>query len=89
MKQVSGFLRRQLSTIRSVLVLLAVVVVLWVFSAPIAQWLYSAQSFDAVAFLSKHYLAAAVLGGCLLVGLALIWLSKRQDARLDLPTKEC
>ena len=89
MKPVSRFLRRYLATICSVLVLLAVVVVLWVFSAPIDQWLYSAQFFDAVAFLRKHYLAAAVLGGCILVGLALIWLSNRQAVRLDLPTKEC
>jgi H+/Cl- antiporter ClcA len=81
MRQVSALLRRHLSTILAVLVLLVIVVVLWIFSAYIAQWLYLAQSFDAVAFLREHRLAAAVLGGCLLVLLALIWLSKWQDAR--------
>ena len=89
MKQVSVFLQRHRSTIHVVLVLLTLVVVLQVFSTSIAQWLYAAQSFDAVAFLRKHYLAAAVLGGCLVVLLALIWLSKRSDARLDRTMKEC
>ena len=89
MKQVSVFLQRHRSTIHVVLVLLTLVVVLQVFSTSIAQWLYTAQSFDAVAFLRKHYLGAAVLGGCLVVLLALIWLSKRSDARLDRTMKEC
>jgi hypothetical protein len=40
--------------ILAVLVLLAVVV-LWIFSAPIAQWLRSAQSFDAVVFLESIF----------------------------------
>jgi type VI protein secretion system component VasK len=81
MRQVSALLRRHLSMILSVLVLLVIVVVLWIFSAYIARWLYLAQLFDAVAFLREHRLAAAILGGCLLVLLALIWLSKWQDAR--------
>jgi TRAP-type C4-dicarboxylate transport system permease small subunit len=89
MKQVSVFLQRHRSTIHGVLVLLTLVVVLQVFSTSIAQWLYTAQSFDAVAFLRKYYLAAAVLGGCLVVLLALIWLSKRLDARLDRTMKGC
>ncbi len=81
MRQVSALLRRHLSTILTILVLPVTVVVLWIFSASIAQWLYLAQSFDAVAFFREYRLAAAVLGGCLLVLLALIWLSKWQAAR--------
>ena len=66
------------------LVLLAVVVVVWIFSAPVAQWLRSAQSFDAVTFPGEHLLAVAiVVGGCLVV-LALIWLPKWQAARPEL-----
>ena len=49
------------------LVLLALVVVMWIFWAPIAQWLRSAQSFDAVALLREHLLAVGLLGGCLLI----------------------
>jgi len=54
MRRVSAFLRRHLPMILAVLVLLAVVV-LWIFSAPIAQWLRSAQSFDAVVFLESIF----------------------------------
>jgi hypothetical protein len=78
MRRVSAFLRRHLPMILAVLVLLAVVV-LWIFSAPIAQWLRSAQSFDAVVFFAEHLLAVAILGGCLLV-LALIWLALSQSS---------
>jgi hypothetical protein len=66
--------------ILALLVLFTVMVVLWIFSAPIAQWSRSAQPSDAVGFLGEHLLAAAFLGGCLLV-LALIWLPKWQAAR--------
>jgi Pentapeptide repeats (8 copies) len=69
------------------LVFLAVVVVLWIFSAPITQWLRSAQSFDVIAFLGEHLFAIAMRGGCLLV-LALIWLPKWQAARPELTIKE-
>jgi hypothetical protein len=88
MRRVSAFLRRHLPMMLAVLPLLAIVVVWWMFSAPIPQWIRSAQSFDVVAFLKEHYLvAAAILGGCLLI-LALIWLPKWQAARPDLTTKE-
>jgi hypothetical protein len=77
--------------ILTVLVLLAVVVVVWIFSAPLAQWLRSAQAFAVVAFLKEHRLAAAIIGGCLLIPAliwTLIWLPKWQVARPDLTTKE-
>jgi uncharacterized protein YjbI with pentapeptide repeats len=64
------------------LIPLAVVVVLWIFWAPIAPWLRSAQSFDAVAFLQEHLLTVGLLGGCLLV-LTLIWLPKWQASRVQ------
>jgi uncharacterized protein YjbI with pentapeptide repeats len=88
MRQVSALLRRRLSTILAVLVLLAVVVVVWIFSAPIqyvkevdplgegldeASWLRSAQSFDTIAFLEKHLRAVAIIGGGLLILVLLIW----------------
>jgi hypothetical protein len=82
MRQVSAFLRRHLPTMLGSLVLLAVMVVLWIFSAPIASWLRSAQSFDAVAFLREYLLAVGIVGGCLLV-LALICLPKWQAARVQ------
>jgi hypothetical protein len=69
--------------ILAVLVLLAIVVVLWIFSAPIVQWSRPAQSFDAVAFLGGHLFIVAIVGSCLLV-LALIWLPKWQAARPEL-----
>ena len=81
------FLRRYLPMILVVFALLVVGVVLWIFSAPIAQWSRSAQPSDAVGFLGEHLLAVAMLGGCLLV-LALIWLPKWQATRPDLTTKE-
>ena len=87
MRQVSVFLRRHLPATLGALVLLAVVVILWIFSTPIAQWIHSAQSFDAIAFLGKHLLAVGIVGGCLLV-LALIWLPKWQAARPDLTPQE-
>jgi hypothetical protein len=62
-------------------------VALWIFLAPIAQWSRSVQSFDAVVVIREHFLAVAILGGCLLV-LTLIWLPKWQAARSDLTTKE-
>jgi uncharacterized protein YjbI with pentapeptide repeats len=72
----------------AVLVLLAVVVVvLWIFSAPIAQGIHSAQSFDAVTFLKEHVLALAMLTGCLVI-FGLIWLPKWQAARPELTMKE-
>jgi hypothetical protein len=87
MSQVSTFLRRHLPAMLGSLILLSVVVVAWIFSAPIASWFRSAQSFDAVAFLGEHLLALAILGGCLVI-FALIWLPKWQAARPDLSTKE-
>ena len=83
MRRVSAFLRRYLPMILAVLVILAVVAVVWGFSAPIAQWSRSAQSFDAAAFLGEHLRAVALIGGCLLT-LALIWLPKWQTARPEL-----
>jgi hypothetical protein len=82
MRQVSAFRRRYLPMILAVFVLLAVVVVVWIFSAPIqyveelpplgeglgeASWLRSAQSFDTLAFLEKHLRAVAIIGGGLLI----------------------
>jgi hypothetical protein len=87
MRRVLAFLRRHLPRILAVLVFPTVVVVLWIFSAPITQWTRSVQPSDAVVFLGEHLLAVAILGGCLLV-LALIWLPKWQAARSDLTTKE-
>jgi hypothetical protein len=87
MRRVSAFLRRHLLTILGALVLLAVVMALWIFSAPMAQWNRPAQPPDVVAFLAKHLLAVAMVGGCLLV-LVLIGLPKWQAARPDLTTKE-
>jgi hypothetical protein len=83
MRQVSAFLQRHLPAMLGSLVLLTVVVVLWIFSAPIALWLRSIQSFDAVAFLGQHLLAVAILGGGLLI-FVLIWLPKWQAARPEL-----
>jgi hypothetical protein len=83
MKQVSTFLRRYLPMMLAILALLAVVVVVWIFSAPIAQWFRSAQLSDVVTFLREHLLAAAIVGGGLLI-LTFIWLPKWQAARLDL-----
>jgi hypothetical protein len=54
----------------------------WIFSAPIAPWLRSVQSIDAVTFLQEHLLAVGFLGGCLLI-LALIWLPKWQASRVQ------
>ena len=87
MRRVLAFLRRHLLITLGALIVLAVVVALWIFSAPIASWLRPAQSFEAVAFLGKHLLAVAILGGCLLI-FALIWLPKWQAARPELTTKE-
>jgi Pentapeptide repeats (8 copies) len=87
MRQVSAFLRRHLLTTPRNYLVLAVLVTLWIFLELIAQWSHSAQSFDAVAFLGKHLLAVAIVGGCLLI-LALIWLPKWQATRPDLTTKE-
>ena len=75
MRRVSAFLRRHFLTMLGALVLLALVVILWLFSTPIAPWVHSALSFDAVAFLGEHLLAIGMLGGFLVV-LALIWLPK-------------
>src|SRR5262245_49902707 len=83
MRRVSAFLRRHLSMMLGALVFLAVVVVVWIFSAPIAPWVRSALSFDAVAFLGAHLLAIGLLGGGLVV-LVLIWLPKWQAARPEL-----
>jgi hypothetical protein len=83
MRRVSAFLRRYLPMILAVLVLLAVVVVVWIFSAPIAQWLRSAQLSNVVTFLREHLLAVIIVGGCLLI-LAFIWLPKWQAARPEL-----
>jgi Pentapeptide repeats (8 copies) len=80
MRWVSAFLRRYLPIILAVLILLAIVVVLWIFSALVAQWLRSVHSFDAVTFLQDHLLAVGSIVGCLLI-LALIWLPKWQAAR--------
>jgi Pentapeptide repeats (8 copies) len=80
-RRVSASLRRHLLIVLGALGLLAVVVVLWIFSAPIAQWIRSAQSFDAAAFLQEHPLAVAMLGGCLLA-LVLIWLPKWQASHV-------
>jgi Pentapeptide repeats (8 copies) len=83
-RRVSAFLRRHLPTMLGVLGLLTVVVAVWSLSLPIAQWVRSALSFDAVAFLREHLLAVGMFfGGCLMV-LALIWLPKRQAARPEL-----
>ena len=70
-------MKRVLALISALLILLAVVMVAWIFSAPIAQWSRSAQSLDAVAFLQEHLLAVGMIGGGLLI-LALIWLPKWQ-----------
>jgi hypothetical protein len=83
MRRISAFLRRYLPGILAVLVLLAVVAVVWIFSAPIAQWLRSAQLSDVVTFLREHLLAAAIVGGCLLI-LTFILLPKWQATRPDL-----
>ncbi len=83
MRRASTFLRRHLPMMVGDLVLLAVVVVLWIFSALIAQWFRSAQAFDALTFLGEHVLAVIILGGCLLV-LVLIWLPKWQAAYPEL-----
>jgi hypothetical protein len=82
MRQVSVFLRRHLPVMLGALVLLAVVVVVWIFSAPIASWLRSGPPIDAVTFLQEHLLAVGLLGGCLLI-LALIWLPKWQASRVQ------
>jgi uncharacterized protein YjbI with pentapeptide repeats len=63
------------------------VVVLWIFSAPIAQVIHSAQSFDAITFLKEHLLALTMLTGCLVI-FGLIWLPKWQAARPELTMKE-
>jgi hypothetical protein len=82
MRQVSAFLRRPLLAILGSLVLLAVVVVWWMFSAPIAQWLHSAPSVDVTPVLQEHLLAVGMMGGGLLI-IALIWLPKWQAARVQ------
>jgi uncharacterized protein YjbI with pentapeptide repeats len=64
------------------LVFLTVVVVWWIFSAPIAQWLRSVQSADVVTFLQEHLLAIGIIGGCLLI-FALIWLPKWQASSVQ------
>jgi hypothetical protein len=87
MRRGFAFLQRHLPTVLVALILLAVMAVLWNFSAPITQWFRSAQSFDAVAFLGEHLLAVTILGGCLLI-LVLVWLPKWQAARPDLTAKE-
>jgi Pentapeptide repeats (8 copies) len=87
MGQESAFLQRHGRRIFAVLVLLVAVVVLWIFFAPIASWIRSAQSFDVVTFLGKHLLVVAIVGGCLLV-LVLIWLPKWQAACPKLKPKE-
>jgi len=83
MRRISAFLRRHLPMFLVVLILLAVVVVVWVFSAPVAQWLRPAQLSDVATFLREHLLAAAMIGGCLLI-LTFILLPKWQAARPDL-----
>lgn len=65
MRRVSAFRRRHLPMILAVLVLLAVVVVVWIFSAPIAQWLRSAQLSDVVTFLREHLLTVTIEGGAI------------------------
>jgi uncharacterized protein YjbI with pentapeptide repeats len=87
MRRGFAFLRRHLLPVFGTLALLAVIVVLWIFSAPIALWLRSAQPIDPVTFLQQHLLAVGIVGGCLAV-VALIWLPKRQAARLELTPKE-
>jgi Pentapeptide repeats (8 copies) len=64
------------------LVLLAVVVIWWIFSAPIAQWLRSAQSVGVMTLLQHHLLAVGIIGSCLLI-CALIWLPKWQASRVQ------
>ncbi len=86
MTRVLAFLRRHLLTMLGALVLLTVVVVLWSVSAPLAQRLRFVQPSDVVTFLGEHLLAAAVVGGCLLI-LALIWLPKWQAARPELTSQ--
>ena len=65
------------------LALLAVVVVLWIFWAPIASWLRSVWSFDAIAFLEEHPLAVVLLVGGLCAYM-LIWYPKSQAAHPEL-----
>jgi hypothetical protein len=83
MRRVLAFLRRHLLMILGALALLAAVVVLWIFSALIGQWLRSTQSVDAVTFLREHLLAAAILGGGLLILALIIWVPKRQASRVQ------
>jgi Pentapeptide repeats (8 copies) len=78
MRQVSAFLRRHLPRMLWALIPLAVVVVVWIFSTPIAQWVRSAQSFDAVAFLREHLRGVGLLSGCIVLLVLLVWLPKRQ-----------
>jgi Pentapeptide repeats (8 copies) len=82
MRRISAFLRRHLPIMLGALILLAAVVVLWIFSAPVAQWFHSAQSADAIGFLQEHLLVVSVVGGCLLI-FALIWLPKWQASRVQ------
>jgi hypothetical protein len=81
-RRVIAPLRRHLLLIYGALFLLAVVVVWWIFSAPIAPWLHSAQSVDVVTLLQQHLLAAGMIGGCLLI-LVLIGLPKWQASRVQ------
>jgi hypothetical protein len=81
-RRVIAPLRRHLLLICGALFPLAVVVVWWIFSAPIAPWLRSAQSVDVVTLLQQHLLAAGMIGGCLLI-LVLIGLPKWQASRVQ------
>ena len=58
----ANFLRRHLPGIFGALALFAVVVAVWIFSTPIAQWSRSIQPADIAAFLSEHLLAVGLLG---------------------------
>jgi hypothetical protein len=74
-------LRRHLLLICGALFLLAVVVVWWIFSAPIAPWLRSDQSVDVVTLLQQHLLAAGMIGGRLLILLGLNLAKVEKTAR--------
>jgi len=86
-RRVSTFLRRHLPIMLGALGLLAVVVAVRMFSAPIAPWIRSAQSSDPAAFLGAHLRTVGmVVGGCLLalaLALALIKVPKRQAAKIQ------
>jgi hypothetical protein len=85
-RQESAFFRRHFPTILGALGLLAVVVAVWIFLAPIIRRIYLALSFDAAAFLGAHLLAVSIVVGCLFalaLALALIKVPKRQAAKLQ------